>query len=226
MPKFVIEKQYLLPVYKHEIVEAPNLATACCRIIDADDWEGHQEDYDNARPTTIIKAVEVPDDYSPDYRGVVGSPAAHALYGAGLADLEIPAEFAEGDPASVGRVEPQREQNLSDRELATVLAGLRCWQKAINRVRLEQALADIATAGGTLLPLRGAEIDALCERLNSGVRPPAATEGIVKASRALAAAAENLLNAYGGDTPDWLRDEAERLDQAMAAARAALRSEG
>jgi hypothetical protein len=29
MPKFVIERQYLVPMYQHSVVEAENLETAC-----------------------------------------------------------------------------------------------------------------------------------------------------------------------------------------------------
>lgn len=36
----------------------------------------------------------------------------------------------------------------------------------------------------------------------------------------LIAAAEALLAAFGGDTPDWLRAEAEALEAAVAAAKA------
>jgi hypothetical protein len=59
---------------------------------------------------------------------------------------------------------------LNNRELATVLAALRYWQ----RHGLPQCLDsknhlpedDIATDGGTLAPMRKPEIDVLCERLN------------------------------------------------------------
>jgi len=55
---------------------------------------------------------------------------------------------------------------LDDRELATVLAALRYWQR-------EGWISgghehDIATNGDTLEPLGADEIDALCERLNAG----------------------------------------------------------
>lgn len=58
-------------------------------------------------------------------------------------------------------------QELSNRELATVLAALRYWQdRLIDRsVCHYQA---IAKDGGKFNPLSGREIDQLCERLNSG----------------------------------------------------------
>jgi hypothetical protein len=54
---------------------------------------------------------------------------------------------------------------VSDREHAAVLAGLRMWQRSgCGRATSED---DIATNGGTLLQLDAAEVDALCERLNT-----------------------------------------------------------
>lgn len=56
---------------------------------------------------------------------------------------------------------------LSDREHATVLAALRCYQ-AEDDGHGNAELHDIATNSGTLDALSITEIDALCERLNSG----------------------------------------------------------
>lgn len=40
MPKFVIERQYLVPMYQHIIVEAENLEEACKKGISDDiDWD-------------------------------------------------------------------------------------------------------------------------------------------------------------------------------------------
>jgi hypothetical protein len=40
MPKFVIERQYLVPMYQHIIVEAENLDEACKEAIsDVIDWD-------------------------------------------------------------------------------------------------------------------------------------------------------------------------------------------
>ena len=50
------------------------------------------------------------------------------------------------------------------RELATVLAALRFWQ----RQGPGEAERDIATDGESLKELSAAEIDTLCERLNFG----------------------------------------------------------
>lgn len=54
---------------------------------------------------------------------------------------------------------------LNDREVATILAALRCWQDSDDA---DDWLEDIATAGGMLHQLDNGEIDALCERLNCG----------------------------------------------------------
>jgi hypothetical protein len=56
------------------------------------------------------------------------------------------------------------EQQLTERELATVLAALRHWQTAESA----EAHEDIATDGGRLEPLKVDEIDELCLRLNCG----------------------------------------------------------
>ena len=53
---------------------------------------------------------------------------------------------------------------LDARELGTVLAALRYWQReGLMNGGHEQ---DIATNGGEVEPLNADEIDALCERLN------------------------------------------------------------
>ena len=41
MPKFVVERQYLVPMFQHIVVEATNLEAACKKAISDDiDW-GH-----------------------------------------------------------------------------------------------------------------------------------------------------------------------------------------
>ncbi len=56
--------------------------------------------------------------------------------------------------------------DLDDRELATVLGALRTYQIAMAE-NLPHNIDDIVSDGGTLKPLTDAEIDALCERLNT-----------------------------------------------------------
>lgn len=63
---------------------------------------------------------------------------------------------------------------LEDDELAAVLAGLRLLQNHLKEPGIEElgVVADILTNGGTLEPLSVEEINALCERLNSGEGEP------------------------------------------------------
>jgi hypothetical protein len=37
MPKFVIERQYLLPIYQRLIIDAPDITTACQEAVEDDD---------------------------------------------------------------------------------------------------------------------------------------------------------------------------------------------
>src|SRR5271170_5168848 len=67
MPIFVIERQYLPPVYQHLVIEAPDLDAAYKEAVEGDhDWEDAVEDGDNARPTTISGAKPVPPNLAKD----------------------------------------------------------------------------------------------------------------------------------------------------------------
>jgi len=221
MPKYAIERQYLVPVYQHLFIDAPDLEAACRQALDHDDWDSSETDYDNSRETTIAQAVEIPTDFDLDSRSL-----SECVYNAGLEQLAIPPQFATGDdpiyhvspearslilelreidampddgPAGVfadrRRVvvqaledlgvtndigatmaidRAQQRPALDDRDLAAVLAGLRLLQQvdgAPSAGFVAEAIYDrdceaIATGGGKFHPLDGAEIDALCERLN------------------------------------------------------------
>ncbi len=64
MPKFVIERQYLVPMYQHIAVEAEE---ACKKGISDDvDWDIQEMDSDGARRTTITSVKLVPDGYDVD----------------------------------------------------------------------------------------------------------------------------------------------------------------
>lgn len=54
---------------------------------------------------------------------------------------------------------------LTERELATVLAALRLWQKGC----ADADLQSIASDEGAFPALDNAEVDDLCERLNCGI---------------------------------------------------------
>jgi hypothetical protein len=67
MPKFVIERQYLVPMYQHIVVEAENLEEACKKGISDDvDWDTQEMDCDSAHATTITAAKLVPEGYEAD----------------------------------------------------------------------------------------------------------------------------------------------------------------
>jgi hypothetical protein len=109
MPKFVIERQYLVPMYQHIVIEAETLEAACETAMSDDiAWDTQEMDSDNARATTITQAKAIPAGYELD-------PAQHALIaaisptGISLASflyeneaetgplLEIPAQFTDAD---------------------------------------------------------------------------------------------------------------------------------
>jgi hypothetical protein len=61
MPKYVIERQYLLPIYQRLIIDAPDVTTACQEAVEDDDWESAEEDGDGSGAATINAAREVPE---------------------------------------------------------------------------------------------------------------------------------------------------------------------
>jgi hypothetical protein len=64
MPKFVIERQYLVPMYQHIVVEAETLEAACAIAVTDDiGWDSQEMDCDNARATTITEAKAIPEGY-------------------------------------------------------------------------------------------------------------------------------------------------------------------
>src|SRR5215469_4966445 len=68
MPKFVIERQYLVPMYQHIVVEAENLEEACKKAISSEDigWDSQELDCDSAGATTITNAKMIPEGYEVD----------------------------------------------------------------------------------------------------------------------------------------------------------------
>lgn len=98
MPKYAIERQYLVPVYQHLFVDAPDFDAACRQAIDHDDWDGSETDYDNSRETTIACAVEVPAGKTGFKDGE--QTATEMIYHSGLPYLEIPRPFRGEDDVS------------------------------------------------------------------------------------------------------------------------------
>ena len=114
MPKYVIERQYLVPTYQHIVIEAGNLDQACKKAISDDiDWDTQEMDCDSARATTITAAKIVPEGYeadqahslivaSRDHRGLpldMLSLAAFIYENDGKTGprLEIPVQFTEDE---------------------------------------------------------------------------------------------------------------------------------
>jgi hypothetical protein len=101
MPRYVIERQYLLPVYEQLLIEAPNLDAACREALDEDahPWsENAEEDFDTAGPVIVTRVVELSkwlpfgfEENEPPNLISLGN----ALYNAGLDPLPILPEFAD-----------------------------------------------------------------------------------------------------------------------------------
>jgi hypothetical protein len=109
MPKFVIERQYLVPMYQHIVVEAENLEEACKRGISDDiDWDTQEMDCDGARRTTLTFIKEIPAGLeesegilwdrseNPD-RPLAIAPVTFLYDGEHGSLLEIPAKFTEDE---------------------------------------------------------------------------------------------------------------------------------
>ena len=60
--RYVVERQYLLPVYQRLLIEADTVEEACEEAVDHDDWQSAQEDGDGSRGATISAIKLVPDD--------------------------------------------------------------------------------------------------------------------------------------------------------------------
>ena len=61
MPKFVLERQYLVPMYQHIVVEADTLEAACeMAVTDNIAWDSQEMDCDGARKTTLTFVKEIP----------------------------------------------------------------------------------------------------------------------------------------------------------------------
>ena len=86
MPQFVIERQYLVPMYQHIVIKAENLEEACKKGISEDiDWDTQEMDSDGARVTTITGAKLLPSGYnvSPQRSLIIasGDPKGHCQVG-------------------------------------------------------------------------------------------------------------------------------------------------
>ncbi|MGA8401898.1 MAG: hypothetical protein WB697_18560 [Stellaceae bacterium] len=105
MPRYIIERQYLVPMFEHILVEAPSLEAACREAIDdlAQPWgDGAELCFDDARETTVTCAVELPDTLEPELRPGNGDDRdtlSSLLYCSELEQLPIPQECRHGGEA-------------------------------------------------------------------------------------------------------------------------------
>jgi hypothetical protein len=105
MPKFVIERQYLVPMYQHIAVEAESLDEACKKGISDDvDWDTQEMDCDGARRTTITSVKLVPDGYDVD-------PKTELIVTCNEEDLWT----CSASPRSCTRTQPRRARSSRSR---------------------------------------------------------------------------------------------------------------
>jgi hypothetical protein len=66
MPKFVMDRQYLVPMYQHIVVEAENLEEACKKVISDDiDWDTQEMDWIALARRPSPKSRSCPKDMRP-----------------------------------------------------------------------------------------------------------------------------------------------------------------
>ena len=103
MPRYIIERQYLVPMFEHILVEAESLNEACREALDdiAQPWgDDAQLCFDDARPTTVTCAAELPEGFEPELQIGKGDDSynlSSLLYSSELEPLVIPEDFARGD---------------------------------------------------------------------------------------------------------------------------------
>jgi hypothetical protein len=99
MPRYIIERQYLLPVYQHLALDAPDLEAACREALDdgEHDWEDAQEDYEDSRPTTIVSAIEIANEAEWATATKSQYERSGLMYDGRHEFIEIPRKFTEAD---------------------------------------------------------------------------------------------------------------------------------
>jgi len=101
MAIYTIVKQYRVPVYTSEIVEAETLFEACTKAIESDDWGEARIDYESAGATHIVCAV------LGAYANAYDAPSSDVL--------RVPREFAEGSVTG-DRHSPAGQANEGEKE--------------------------------------------------------------------------------------------------------------
>jgi len=99
MPRYIIERQYLLPVYQHLALDAPDLESACREALDdgEHDWEDAREDYESSRPITIVSAIEIAGEAEWATAAKSQYERSGLMYDGSHERIEIPREFTERD---------------------------------------------------------------------------------------------------------------------------------
>jgi hypothetical protein len=98
---FTIVKQYRVPVYTSEIIEADTLFEACTKAVESDNWGEARIDYESAGATHVVLAV------LGAYANAYDAPSCDVL--------RVPREFMEG-PMSDDRHSPAGQENEGDEE--------------------------------------------------------------------------------------------------------------
>jgi len=111
MPRYVIERQFLVPMYEHIFVEAPSFEEACREALDdyAQPWgDDAKLDWESAQPTTIAQAVEIPEHLMPELTSAEDADQyglSNVLYDSGLELPPIPegiTDSPEEHPTGIG----------------------------------------------------------------------------------------------------------------------------
>jgi hypothetical protein len=132
--KYAIERQYLLPVYQHLVIEAETAEEACRKALEHDDWDGAAEDADGARETVITALRPIPEEEEIEDLGGF-------LYGKkpNKATAAVPRQFLENAPP------PAVYIVLKSGDLGTVVFP----DAYASRARAEEAIAEDVKSLGT-----------------------------------------------------------------------------
>ncbi len=101
MARYIIERQYLVPVFENILVEASSIEAACREAIDARvrPWgDDAQLCFDDTRPTRVTYAVQLPDGFEPQLQLGNGDDCetlSSLIFCSELDELPIPKEFSQ-----------------------------------------------------------------------------------------------------------------------------------
>ena len=126
MPKFVIERQYLLPIYQRLIIDAPDITTACQEAVEDDDWESAEEDGDGSGATTINAAREIPQGLLEQIEPAISISAASS--GKTSPDTDRALRSRRNLPTTNSTPVPPRQQLRRARGVGAVRPSGSCWE--------------------------------------------------------------------------------------------------